>query len=236
MRTTLITIFFSLALAAVAQENIYVPFFTSKEAPQLEAILPAPPDYGSLNFTADCQQYQWGLAQRVTDRGRQAREDAFLNADFFLQRFSPAMHRELSAKAYPVLYRLIARTHATEWNCDGPVKAYHHRVRPYQQFHEATSVPEHENPDDHTSYPSGHTMASWLVGMVLSAIDTDHATEIMQVAYQLGQSRVIVGFHYQSDVDAGRLAASILFARMCAEPEFVSMLNQAREELGIKGI
>ena len=52
----------------------------------------------------------------------------------------------------------------------------------------------------------------------------------MKVAYELGQSRVIVGFHYQSDVDMGRIAGSITFARVMAEPEFQKQYEKARKE------
>lgn len=52
----------------------------------------------------------------------------------------------------------------------------------------------------------------------------------MKTAYDLGQSRVIVGFHYQSDIEAGRVAGSITFARLCAEEEFQKMMGQAAKE------
>ena len=57
-----------------------------------------------------------------------------------------------------------------------------------------------------------------------------NAEQIMKVAYELGQSRVIVGFHYQSDVDAGRVVGSITFARLCADETFQKMLDKARRE------
>ena len=47
----------------------------------------------------------------------------------------------------------------------------------------------------------------------------------------MGQSRVIAGFHYQSDVDAARLAASAAFARLCAEPQFLEMVQKAKQEI-----
>ena len=103
-------------------------------------------------------------------------------------------------------------------------------MRPYQQFKEPSGVPRHENATDFTSYPSGHTHASWLVGLALASIDPEHTEGIMKVAYELGQSRVIVGFHYQSDVDAGRVAASITFARVMSEPEFQKQYEKARKE------
>lgn len=207
-----------------------MPFFSREEAPHLENVLPNPPELDDSRFADDWNKYLWGKSIRETERGQQAIADASINADYFMKRFSPAMECELTKEAYPVLYKLIERAHRTEGLSGASAKAYFKRVRPYQQFKEPTAVPNQENPNDFTSYPSGHTHASWLVGMILTAIDPAHTEPIMKVAYELGQSRVIVGFHYQSDVDAGRVAASITFARICAEPEFLDLLQQAKDE------
>ena len=130
----------------------------------------------------------------------------------------------------PHLYRLFARLHLTEQQGGASAKAYFHRVRPYQQYKEPTSVPEHESPTDFSSYPSGHTHASWLVGLALAAIDPAHTEAIMKTAYELGQSRVIVGFHYQSDVDNGRIVAAGVVARLHADEGFQKQLEKAKKE------
>jgi len=215
---------------AQSQEDEHTPFIASDAAPKLERVLPPPPGLTDPRFYDDWTQYQWGLSVRDSERGQQARSDAFLNAFYFMQRFSPAMDHPVTQEANPKLYLLLQRAHATEWTSNASVKAYYHRVRPYQQFKETSLVPEHESPTDYSSYPSGHTMVSWLVGMILTAIDPQHTESIMKVAYEMGQSRVIAGYHYQSDIEAGRYSASILFARLCAEPEFLALLEQARQE------
>jgi acid phosphatase (class A) len=53
---------------------------------------------------------------------------------------------------------------------------------------------------------------------------------ILHRAYQYSESRVIVGAHYQSDVDAGRLAASAAFARLHTSPYYLADLKAARKE------
>ncbi len=221
-------------LLAQGRKGEVTPFVNSDQAPKLEQILPPPPGLTDPRFHDDWAQYQWGLSVRDTERGLQARSDAFINAFYFMERFSPAMGHVITQEANPKLYLLLQRAHKTESCSNSSVKAYYHRVRPYQQFKEPTSVPEHESPTDYSSYPSGHTMASWLVGMILTAIDPEHTESIMKVAYELGQSRVITGYHYQSDVDAGRVSASILFARLCADPEFLQMIEDARQEYNKK--
>mgnify|MGYP003064931414 CR=1 FL=1 len=46
----------------------------------------------------------------------------------------------------------------------------------------------------------------------------------------MGQSRVICGYHFQSDVDAGRLVASAVVARLHANKEFMEQLTKAKVE------
>ncbi len=222
------------AAAALAEGDVrkeqFKPFYTKEIAPHLENVLPAPPTLTDPLFHYDWTQYQWGRSIQDSERGQQAVEDAGINAAYFMKRFTPEVDIPLTPETHPELYRLFARLHLTEQQAGASAKEYFHRVRPYQQFKEPSGVPRHENPTDFTSYPSGHTHASWLVGLTLASLDPAHTEGIMKVAYELGQSRVIVGFHYQSDVDAGRVAASITFARVMSEPEFQKLYEKAKKE------
>jgi len=221
---------FSLTAQTAEKSADPEPFFTKEEAPRLEKVLPPPPALDAPLFVNDLDRYNWGKEQRSTARGELAVEDAGINAAYFMARFSPAMGHGISPESNPILFKLLLRAHKTEQQAGSSAKHHFARKRPYQEFLEHTAVPDHENMNDLTSYPSGHTHASWLVGMILTAIDPDHTEDIMSVAYELGQSRVIVGFHYQSDVDAGRIAGSITFARLCSMPEFTEMLSAAAAE------
>jgi Membrane-associated phospholipid phosphatase len=212
------------------QTKTEVPFYTREEAPHLENVLPNPPQLSDPRFFDDWAQYLWGKSVRETERGQVAVEDASLGAGYFMKRFSPALAHEVTPENNPVLFRLLTKSHKTEQQAGASAKAYFHRARPYQQYKEPSGIPQWENPRDSTSYPSGHTHASWLAGMILTAIDPASTEGIMKIAYELGQSRVILGYHYQSDVDAGRIAGSITFARLCAMPEFLEMLQAAKDE------
>lgn len=46
----------------------------------------------------------------------------------------------------------------------------------------------------------------------------------------MGQSRVICGYHFQSDVDAGRIVASAVVARLHANDDFNAQLAKAKVE------
>lgn len=208
----------------------FSPFYTREEAPHLEQVLPNPPELSESRFFYDWTQYQWGKSIRDTERGRLAVEDASIGAAYFMKRFGAAIGVELSPEKYPEMYRLMSRLHLTEQQAGASAKAHFARVRPYQQYKEPSGVPRHENPTDFTSYPSGHTHASWLVGLMLTTVAPEHTEAIMKTAYELGQSRVIVGFHYQSDVDAGRVMGSITYARVSADAEFQKMLEKTKKE------
>ncbi len=207
-----------------------LPFFTKEEAPHLEFCLPEPPSLTDPLFYNDWTQYRWGISVRDTERGKQAVKDASFNGATLMERFSPAVGIPLTPETHPELLILFNRLHLTEQQAGYSAKQYFKRVRPYQQYREPSGVPRHERATDFTSYPSGHTHAAWLIGLALASIAPEHTAEIMKIAYEIGQSRVIVGFHYQSDVDMGYIAGSITFARVSAEPEFQKQIAKARKE------
>lgn len=80
------------------------------------------------------------------------------------------------------------------------------------------------------SYPSGHTAIGWATALVLAEVNPDRQNEILKRGFEMGQSRVICGYHFQSDVDAARIVASAVVARLHANDAFVKQLNKAKDE------
>lgn len=80
------------------------------------------------------------------------------------------------------------------------------------------------------SYPSGHTAIGWATALVLAEINPARKAEIIQRGYDFGQSRVICGAHYQSDVDAGRIVGSAVVAALHADKGFQKQLAKAKKE------
>ena len=75
-----------------------------------------------------------------------------------------------------------------------------------------------------------HTAIGWATALVLAEINIDRQNEILKRGFEFGQSRVICGVHYQSDVDAGRVVASGLVARLHADEGFCTQLAKAKKE------
>ncbi|HAC6544645.1 TPA_asm: non-specific acid phosphatase, partial [Salmonella enterica subsp. salamae serovar 48:d:z6] len=85
----------------------------------------------------------------------------------------------------------------------------------------STCRPEDENTlRKDGSYPSGHTAYGTLLALVLSQARPERAQELARRGWEFGQSRVICGAHWQSDVDAGRYVGAVEFARLQTIPAF----------------
>ena len=81
------------------------------------------------------------------------------------------------------------------------------------------------------SYPSGHTTYSWAVGLILAELAPDRATPVLARARAYGESRVVCGVHYVSDIEAGRTNGSTLVAALHDSPAFRADLEAARQEI-----
>jgi acid phosphatase (class A) len=81
------------------------------------------------------------------------------------------------------------------------------------------------------SYPSGHAMTGWAWALVVSEIAPARADGLLAAGKAVGDSRVICGVHFQSDIEAGRTLSSAMVARLHADPAFEADLAKARAEL-----
>ena len=69
-----------------------------------------------------------------------------------------------------------------------------------------------------------------VAALILAEINPAKADEIIVRAMQYGESRVIAGAHWQSDVDMTRIAAAIAYSRLHTLPAFLSQLELAKKE------
>jgi acid phosphatase (class A) len=106
------------------------------------------------------------------------------------------------------------------------------RPRPFVVNKETSCTPEDEaRLSDNGSYPSGHTSIGWAWALILAEIAPERADAILSRGYAFGQSRVICGVHWQSDVHAGRVIGAAVVARLHTDPVFLAQLAAARKEL-----
>ena len=231
-RVLIILPFLVLSLGLMAKAH---PYFTVDEMPNALHYLPGPPQADEMRFAYDTAQYQWGKRMRPTPRGEKARLDAEYSIKRIAAIFSPVMGIEISKKNTPEIWRLLKDATSTTSRACHYAKETYMRPRPYMVFHEPTLVPEDEEDLSHNgSYPSGHTTLGWASALILCEVNPAAQDAILKEGFEYGQSRVIAGFHWQSDVDAARLVASAAFARLHTSEAYLLQLKKAQEEFNKK--
>lgn len=198
-----------------------------------EKFLDTPPDTLSARYAYDREQYEWGKRERATERGRRAVTDADLSEGWLDRDFSDAFGFELTPDGAPQIYKLISNMKEDAGDlATRKAKNHYMRPRPFMVFNEPSATPADEpGLRKNGSYPSGHTAIGWATALVLSEINPARADEIMKRGYDFGESRVICGAHFQSDVDAGRLVGAAVVSRLHADKGFQKQLEKAKKEM-----
>ena len=212
---------------AQAQET----YFTTEELPDLIKSLPAPPEKGSPAFKYDIQRYKWGKRQRNNpERAAMARRDAVWSYEALLAELSVPFGLTLSETGTPEIWKVVVNSLATTDQMRVAPKAYYNRTRPFVYFKEKAFLEDDAQFSGEGSYPSGHTMRSWTAALILAEINPAAADAIFARAWECGISRVISGAHWQSDVDATRLGASIGYSCLQTSGVFRAQMEKAQEE------
>ena len=218
------------ALTVNAQDEV-TPYFTVDQLPDLIKCLPAPPAFDSPEFANDMMRFAWGKQQRLDSaRAAIAKRDAVWSYEALLAEFNVPFGLEMSPENTPEIWKLMVTSLTTTDAMRVAPKAYYHRQRPFERFQDKMLTDEEAELSGEGSYPSGHTMRGWTAALLLAEINPAAADTIFARGWMYCESRVIVGAHWQSDVDASRVAASIGFSVLHSSAEFRDQMARARRE------
>lgn len=216
---------------------ILLPSFAAEPAedaefrPRLSEFLPPPPEPESDDFRRDVAAYQSGMRQRSGKGWEQAAVDADIRtADLFL----PVFGIRISRKETPATRKLLRSAGRYIEKSIGEAKEHYGRTRPFEYFGDfgATCTPKDETRFiGSNSYPSSHAARGWGLALILAELSPERQGAILKRGYEFGQSRVICGVHWQSDVDASRLAASACVIQLHNDPDFMKKLKEAKKEI-----
>ncbi len=207
-------------------------YLDRKQLPDSLALLPKPPAEGSAAQAADLAAYRSTRALRGTPRWALASADDNLKFPKVAELFGCALDMPISQEATPHLNMLLRRTLVDAGLSTYGAKDHYKRQRPFAALNEGSCAPASEAAlRNDGSYPSGHAALSWAWALVLTGIAPDRANAVLQRGYDFGQSRVICGVHWQSDVDNGRLMGAAAVARLQSDPTFLAQSALARQEI-----
>lgn len=64
------------------------------------------------------------------------------------------------------------------------------------------------------SYPSGHAAQSMIIGLHMASKHPEHKDKLIEAAKECGYGRVLAGFHYMQDFDAGNELGEKMYKRL----------------------
>jgi len=224
-----------LAAMTLNAQNEVQPYFTVDQMPDLIKCLPAPPAFDSPEFANDMMRYAWGKQQRLDpERAEIAKRDAVWSYEALLAEFDVPFGLHMSPEDTPEIWKLMVTSLSTTDPIRVAPKAFYHRQRPFERFQDKMLTDEEAELAGEGSYPSGHTMRGWTAALLLAEINPAASDTIFARGWMYGESRVIVGAHWQSDVDASRVAASIAYCTLHASPDFREQMAKAQKEYLVK--
>lgn len=195
------------------------------------AIIGPPPTPDSPRGKAERAQFEETRKLVNTPAWSQAIADADLSGKNGLKSFSCAAGVTLSAEATPTLANLLLRLTDDAAKIYQPAKAAYQRPRPPVGNSAPICVPREAWIATDGSYPSGHGLIGWAWASVIAELVPEKASPILARGKAFGDSRIVCGVHFQSDVGAGRYLGSAMITRLHDSPEFMADLAKARAEV-----
>ena len=220
-----------LATGVHAADRLTPPYLGKDQAPDTSQIVPPAPDEDSA-----AQRWDWDvfLATRKlkdTVRWDQAKADVDTSTPALAADFSCAVGVRLDETTAPATVKLIMRARSDAAIGSSRAKGTYRRERPFVGNFQPICVARDPDRAASPSYPSGHATLGWTLGLILAELAPERSTEILTRARAFGESRVVCGVHFVSDIEAGRTTGASVVAALHGSAEFRTDLDAARAEV-----
>jgi acid phosphatase (class A) len=187
------------------------------------ALLAPPPAPGSEEEAADLQMSREVVKSRTSAQTVIAIEDMKRNLFNFAQAVGPIFQPGKFPKTEALLAKVRTETSAVVTAS----KNYWKRPRPY----EMDASLAFGTPETSSSYPSGHSTVGTVQALVLAELFPDRREAILALGRRIGWDRVLTGYHFLTDVRAGRVLGQAIVREMMANPRFQHDLASAKAEI-----
>jgi acid phosphatase (class A) len=192
---------------------------------ELSNLLPPPPAAGSAAAQRDLQ------AVLAAQQARTAQDMAAAKADTerSVFRFADALGLSAQPAALPKTVAFFDRVAKLDKMEAKEAKEFWKHPRPSVVSAQVHALSK-EKPDD-WSYPSGHATFGYSTAVLLANMVPEKRAAIFARADVYGEHRVVMGVHFPSDVEAGKIAGTVVADEVLRDPQWQDDYAAARSEL-----
>jgi acid phosphatase (class A) len=210
----------SAASNAIAADTYYI----SPTEVDLLQILAPPPAPDSPAGKADLQAVIATVDARTDADIKQAQEDDKRT----VFRFADVMGPNFNAETLPLTAQLFQHVYEDGNATTLAAKNFFQRKRPFVVDPDIKII-VNQPPD--FSFPSNHSTFGNESGILLAAMVPEKANAIFARAAAYAHNRVVAGVHFPTDVEGGRIAASVIDNTFLHNPRFESDFAKAKAEV-----
>jgi len=205
---------------ALADQEAYL----SPSSVDLVRILAPPPTPDSAAGKADLKAVLDAQENRTPAEVASAQADAEVS----VFRFADVIGAGFNAANLPITAKFFDRVRAAESPLVKAAKLFFNRPRPF--LVDPAIKPIIKQPPD-ASYPSGHSTFAYTVAIILANMLPEKAAAIFDRAGIYAHNRVVASVHYPADVEAGRIAGSVIDNVLLHDAHFLADYEKARSEV-----
>jgi acid phosphatase (class A) len=166
-------------------------------------------------------------AQRTRDQ--KEIDNAKADQDLSVLRFADVIGPGFKKENLPFAMIFFDHVRTDDENAISAAKKYFGRERPFQvdpnDVHPVVDKPSS------ASYPSGHSTFAYVNAIIVADMLPEKKEAIFERAGEYAHERVIGGVHFPTDIEAGRISASVIDNVLLHHQHFVDDYNRARGEV-----
>ena len=207
------------------------PYLSEEEAPDTVKILSPPPASHSPLENADRAAFNTTRALKGSARWDLAANDVAEGASAILDTYACVLGTRIDAARVPAVVNLFERARLDIARGTKAPKLHYRRLRPFVGNDAPICVQRTQQLADSFSYPSGHATQGWAYALMMASLIPAKSGAILARGRVYGESRIVCGVHWLTDVAAGRTNGSVIVAALMGNAEFRADMDKARIEL-----